>query len=178
MPPAPNLLMALVVIISMVLCVVVMSFGAVWARLRKISRPLADTARLVDDLAQRQRTMESLLERLDATGTGTTVPASSSKLRHARTLRRGDQAESSALSGPTLIAVPNLAATPSEVTAAASAAAELARRFGAIWAMSEMGASAEAIARETGQPIGQIELILGLRRQLASGAGGPTENRT
>jgi hypothetical protein len=169
--------MALVVIISMVLCVVVMSFGAVWARLRKIARPLADTARLVDDLAQRQRTMESLLERLDATNPRAAVLAGSSKPRAARAVRRGDQAETSAVSGPTLIAVPNLAATPPEVTAAASAAAELARRFGAIWAMSEMGASAEAIARETGQPVGQIELILGLRRQLANGAGGPSENR-
>ena len=36
----------------------------------------------------------------------------------------------------------------------------------AIWALADAGAPAEAIARETGQPIGQVELILGLRRQL------------
>jgi hypothetical protein len=177
MPPAPNLLMALVVILCLALAVVVMSFGAVWSRLRKLSRPLSDTVRLVDDLAQRQRTMEALLARLDASGPARTLPDSSAKNRPASPSRRGDKADPSAVSGPTLIAVPNLAATPTEVSPAASAAAELARRFGAIWTMADMGSAPEAIARETGQPIGQVELILGLRRQLATGAGSTTGGR-
>ena len=40
----------------------------------------------------------------------------------------------------------------------------LARRFGPIWELADKGRSPGAIARETGQPIGQVELILGLRR--------------
>ncbi|HEX8204327.1 MAG TPA: hypothetical protein VF590_27865, partial [Isosphaeraceae bacterium] len=70
--------------------------------------------------------------------------------------------------GPTLIAVPDLAGPPGEAEAAS---AELARRFGAIWDLADAGAPAEAIARGTGQPIGQVELILGLRRQLATAEG-------
>ena len=42
----------------------------------------------------------------------------------------------------------------------------LTQRYAAIWALADKGATAEVIARATGQPIGQIELILGLRRQI------------
>jgi hypothetical protein len=45
----------------------------------------------------------------------------------------------------------------------------LSRRYAAIWELAEGGASPDAIARATGQPIGQIELILGLRRQMDPG---------
>ncbi len=45
----------------------------------------------------------------------------------------------------------------------------LSRRYAAIWELAEGGASPDAIARATGQPIGQIELILGLRRQMDTG---------
>jgi hypothetical protein len=74
--------------------------------------------------------------------------------------------------GPTLIAIPSLSAISSE--ASAVAAAELGRRFGAIWALADAGQAPEAIARATGQPIGQVELILGLRRQLLSSTGSRT----
>lgn len=175
MLPAPNLVMALVVILCLVLALILISFGAVWSRLRELARPLADTARLVDDLARRQRAMEALLGRLDASGAAGMLPDASAKDRPAMPIRRGDDADPSAVSGPILIAVPNLAASPTE--ASASATAELSRRFGAIWAMADTGASAETIARETGQPMGQVELILGLRRQVATGAGGTTGGR-
>jgi hypothetical protein len=42
----------------------------------------------------------------------------------------------------------------------------MSQRYSAIWTLADTGASAEVIARATGQPIGQIELILGLRRQI------------
>lgn len=45
----------------------------------------------------------------------------------------------------------------------AEVVAEMARRFGGIWDLADSGASPLAIARATGQPIGQVELILGLR---------------
>ena len=61
---------------------------------------------------------------------------------------------------PPLIAVPDLAPpAPSEV----AIPEELVRRFGAIWEMADGGASPSEIARNVGLPIGQVELILGLR---------------
>jgi hypothetical protein len=66
--------------------------------------------------------------------------------------------------------VPDLSASPAGAGQGgdpAPAAAELAQRFGAIWRLAEEGATADAIARLTGQPIGHVELILGLKRHLA-----------
>jgi hypothetical protein len=62
-----------------------------------------------------------------------------------------------------MIAVPDLAALPDERDSASS---PLSQRYAAIWALADQGASPEVIARATGQPIGQIELILGLRRHI------------
>ncbi len=66
-------------------------------------------------------------------------------------------------SGPMLIEVPNLASTSSDREATLSG---LTQRYAAIWTLADTGASPEVIARATGQPVGQIELILGLRRQI------------
>jgi hypothetical protein len=63
-----------------------------------------------------------------------------------------------------LIAVPNLALEPPNDRDAAISG--LTQRYAAIWTLADQGASPEVIARATGQPIGQIELILGLRRQI------------
>ena len=62
-----------------------------------------------------------------------------------------------------LIAIPNLASSASDREATLSS---LNQRYAAIWALADTGASPDVIARATGQPIGQIELILGLRRQI------------
>jgi hypothetical protein len=64
---------------------------------------------------------------------------------------------------PALIAVPNLAAAPGDREAMRSG---LTQRYAAIWTLADTGAAPDVIARATGQPIGQIELILGLRRQI------------
>jgi hypothetical protein len=63
---------------------------------------------------------------------------------------------------PTLIAVPNLEDAPGnrEVTVSG-----LKERYAAIWTLADKGASVDVIARATGQPVGQIELILALRRR-------------
>jgi hypothetical protein len=63
---------------------------------------------------------------------------------------------------PTLIAVPNLEDAPGnrEVTDGG-----LKERYAAIWTLADKGASVDVIARATGQPVGQIELILALRRR-------------
>jgi hypothetical protein len=66
------------------------------------------------------------------------------------------------LSGePRLIAVPNLAGGQDRQAMQNG----LSQRYAAIWDLADSGASPDVIARATGQPIGQIELILGLRRQ-------------
>jgi hypothetical protein len=64
---------------------------------------------------------------------------------------------------PALIAVPILAGAPNDREASVSG---LTERYAAIWALADNGGSPEVIARATGQPIGQIDLILGLRRQI------------
>ena len=88
-------------------------------------------------------------------------------------IRRVDRAEPSAVAGPRLIAVPNLAVSaPVEE----SASLELRRRFGAIWDFADQGMAEDEIARQSGYPIGQVELILGLRRQLIL-AGSLAESR-
>jgi hypothetical protein len=66
-------------------------------------------------------------------------------------------------SEPRLIAVPNLEAAPQDRDITVSG---LKERHAAIWALADSGSAPEVIARATGQPIGQIELILGLRRQI------------
>jgi hypothetical protein len=78
---------------------------------------------------------------------------------------RIDPSAAKAPGGPTLIAVPSLSSSVAETSA--EAAAELGRRFGAIWTLADAGEPADAIARTIGQPIGQVELILGLRRHLS-----------
>jgi hypothetical protein len=68
--------------------------------------------------------------------------------------------------GPRLIAVPDLSAPAAEPSATET---ELAARFGPIWSLADEGRAPEAIARESALPIGQVELILGLRRRLVTG---------
>lgn len=87
--------------------------------------------------------------------------------------------EARAVIGPTLIVVPDLAASSRadrSEDAVHLASEELGRRFGEIWQLADAGTAADGIARVTGQPVGQIELILGLRRQraVAGGSGAAT----
>jgi hypothetical protein len=63
---------------------------------------------------------------------------------------------------PRLISVPRLPAAQDRQAMQNG----LSQRYAAIWELADSGASPDAIARATGQPIGQIELILGLRRQM------------
>jgi hypothetical protein len=179
MPLAPNLVLALASVLAIALAGVIILLGLILSRLRAL--PMDKTARLVDDLSQHQDALETLLSRVEsgADETGPAAPAAgaaSARPRATVATTKGPgpslraDAATSAVTGPTLIAVPSLSApAPGAATAVA---AELGRRFGAIWELADSGASAEAIARETGQPIGQVELILALRRQLAAGPAG------
>ncbi|MCA1684561.1 MAG: hypothetical protein LC745_00965 [Planctomycetia bacterium] len=76
---------------------------------------------------------------------------------------RVDRAGPPAGTSPTLITIPDLSAAAGH-SSAPGVASELGHRYSTIWEMADRGTPAEAIARDTSQPIGQVELILGLRR--------------
>jgi hypothetical protein len=119
------------------------------------------------DSARRFDALEARLAKLES-------PAGREALKTVATKARAKSAPNrraarAAPSGRTLISVPDLAAP-----LASPPPDDLARRFGSIWDLAEAGASPESIARDTGQPIGQVELILGLKRPRASsGSRGP-----
>ncbi len=122
---------------------------------------------------ERLSALEAWLEQIDRISSNATVsekqPGDSSLPRGPHWPRvvpaRPDRVESvrADASAPTLIAVPSLAAPPSEREASING---ISARYAAIWSLADSGASADVIARAMGQPIGQIELILGLRRQI------------
>ena len=160
----PAQAMALILVLIAALVIVSAAAGAMWWRSRAL--PMLRAAQLARELIERQRALEAILDRLEAAGKlrageRPAHPAGPSTVP----THRFDPAQPTAVPGPTLIAVPDLSAPPVETSAAA---AELARRFGPIWELAEQGESAEAIVRATGQPIGQVELVLGLRRQLTA----------
>jgi hypothetical protein len=139
----------------------------------------SDLASRLEELRQRHDAVEESVERM--TGSRTVEASPPNPLgpplrRFDGGSRRIDPAASSAVPGPTLITVPSLAAaaTPSSV----AMSNDLGQRFGPIWDLADTGASPDAIARSTGQPIGQVELILALRRQLATHPGGGEHHLT
>ncbi len=70
---------------------------------------------------------------------------------------------------PTLIAVPDLGAESG--CSEARSVDEFGDRHGEAWALAAEGVPPGEIARQTGQPIGQVELIVGLYRKLHSSRG-------
>ncbi len=121
--------------------------------------------------AEGRRAQGSRLSRVEPSGPLASVAA----VAHPggpRVARRLDAGHPSASGGgPTLISVPSLSRARASLTPS-EAAADLDRRFGGVWALADSGASAEAVARETGYPVGQVELILGLRRRLSAAEAG------
>ena len=68
-----------------------------------------------------------------------------------------------------MIAIPDLGAVEDESEGCAVSA--LGERHGEAWTLAAAGVPPEEIARQVGQPIGQIELIVGLYRRLHSSRG-------
>ncbi len=196
MTPAP--LAILFAILGAALAALAATSGVLWRRVRALTPPVApagasgpdsevappawarrEHARRLDDLDGRHRAIEARLARLEvwaatASASASSVPpgAIASHPAGPRGGRRGDRGGPATAGGPTLIAIPNLGAASASAPAP-GAAAGLDRRFGAVWALADAGAPASVVARETGYPVGQVELILGLRRQLAAGEAGP-----
>ena len=131
------------------------------------------------ELAEQVRALRSRLDRCETTlrGVGHEVAAPESPpipdpmatarrgpiARHRRGPHAGPPPDE--VHEPRLIAVPKLSAALDRPAMQGG----LSQRYGAIWELADSGASPDAIARATGQPIGQIELILGLRRQMDAG---------
>jgi len=69
----------------------------------------------------------------------------------------------------TLIAIPDMGSVEEELHAGAGN--ELGERHGEAWTLAAAGVPPADIARQTGQPIGQVELIVGLYRRLHSSRG-------
>ena len=146
-------------VLEIALAVGVAALGAASVRLRAATRA---SARRLEALASR-------IERLEASFVEP-APATSER-EHERPRvspsRRIDRTPAAPFTGPTLITIPDLSAH--ELSEGSTATlAELRERFGTVWELADSGASADAIARASGRPVGQIELILGLRRRLGT----------
>jgi hypothetical protein len=180
----PSLVLVLSAILGILAAILLIALGALLSRHR--SAPLRDTTRLVDDLSRQQNSIVELLSRIEegqnrnqdrarADHPSVQMTPAVATVPEPMATPRVDPGEATAVGGPTLITVPALSLSASGAAAEAAAAAEeLGRRFGAIWGLADAGATADAIACTTELPIGQVELILGLRRQLshASQPGG------
>src|SRR5262245_27133432 len=137
----PGLVFIVTSVLGIGVALVLMTVGAIWARLRSL--PLEETSRLVDDLARRQESIEALLVRLEnerhpepSAPLAPAAPPAAGNAPENRSAQsqRADRARPSAVAGPTLIAVPSLAAAGD---AGSAAALELGRRFGAIWKLAD-----------------------------------------
>jgi hypothetical protein len=168
MLPNPNLLLAVSAVVAIALAWVIILLGMILSRLRTL--PVNEVARPIDGLSLPEQSRDLPRFRVENGVEQPSVPtAAPSPSRDPGRSFRADGASAGAVGGPTLIAVPNLSAPPTQ--AATAVAADLGHRFGEIWELADSGTPAEAIARRTGQPIGQVELILALRRQLAASLG-------
>ncbi len=174
----PTLVLASIVTLAALLAIASAAAGALWWRVRtapmvradELSRRAGGPAREVEAILAR---LEALAERTSGSKAGRRpAPTALFPTGPAACWRVDPPPGSRTLAGPTLIAVPDLAVPAEDAESEDAAASELAGRYGPIWELADAGVSPEAIARSTGHPIGQVELILGLRRQLAHTATG------
>jgi hypothetical protein len=117
--------------------------------------------RRLREFARQLRTIDSRLARLepkDVAGAGLRAPAGADSAERRLTIAPGIERDP-----PALISVPSLKASPGDREATLGG---LTQRYSPIWSLADAGATAESIARATGLPIGRIELILSLRRQI------------
>ncbi len=164
----PSLVLALFAVVGLATAVSLILLGAIWTRIRALT--LDETSRHVAALARRQESIEAVLRRLEtARNSGGTEPASASNPVGVNL--RVDRGETGGGRGPTLIAIPSLAenrepGAGSSDRATEAVVADLTLRFGPIWDRAEAGESVGAIAQASGLPIGEVDLILGLRRRI------------
>jgi hypothetical protein len=173
--------------ITLVLVAAALGAGAVLGTnlmlsLRKLRR---HGERQTAELARRLRLLESHMQRADAPQGASPAPKAldrssgqslsktagiglfvASPSFHPETQLRQTQEGRDA---PILIAIPDLAARDPEPDDRSEC--ELSQRHGEAWTLAAAGASPAEIARQTGQPIGEVEVIVGLHRQLHGSRG-------
>jgi len=177
MPPALWSLMPLVTVVAGLACLVVaVTLWMLATRQMKTAR--SETEQRLQMLAQRLLVIESRIDELESHGRR--APEDHAKPRgHAEPeeSKQGCRTQSfldvredqEARNEPTLIAIPDLGAVEEESDERAGS--ELGERHGEAWMLAAAGVPPEEIVRQTGQPIGQIELIVGLCRRLHSPRG-------
>jgi hypothetical protein len=177
MPPALWSLMPLFTVVAGLACL------AVAATLRMLATGQMKTIRSETEqrlqmLVQRLLVIESRINELENHGRrapddheeppGHAVKGESKQGRRTQSFLDGRE-DQTARNEPTLIAIPDLGAVEEESDKRAGS--ELGERHGEAWTLAAAGVPPEEIARQTGQPIGQIELIVGLYRRLHSSRG-------
>ncbi|MGZ3381255.1 MAG: hypothetical protein ACXVBB_13485 [Isosphaeraceae bacterium] len=177
MPPALWPLMPLFTVVAGPACLA--AAVILWmlaTRQRKMTR--SETEQRLQMLVQRLLVIESRINELENHGRrapddheeppGHAVKGESKQGRRTQSFLDGRE-DQAARNQPTLIAIPDLGAVEEESDERAGS--ELGERHGEAWTLAAAGVPPEEIARQTGQPIGQIELIVGLYRRLHSSRG-------
>ncbi|WP_165219297.1 hypothetical protein [Aquisphaera insulae] len=135
------------------------TFGA--AALRRLVRMNRNNGERIDELSQRLRLIEARL----GAGASTVVHAA----RSDRPRRSIPPATGPAIAAaaPTLIAVPNMAASPieQEQEPGPGSPSESVGRHDDVRSLARAGVSPDLIARRTNRPVGQVELILALQKR-------------
>jgi hypothetical protein len=121
------------------------------------------TAKLLREVAEHVSQIEERLNRLEYGGASR--PECTASLLTRADVPRADDPPLR----PTLIAIPDLSidSQPSEEPLDSG----LAQRNAVVWSLAASEMAADEIARRTGHPIGQVELIVGLYRQLHPARG-------
>lgn len=174
--PWPSLLLVIMALV-LLFCMAAMGvYTVVVLRNHEIQRGRSEQR--LDELASRLRLLESWIDRFDSAAVPTASaregvlrlrPPGSSRTAGAAPLRQGPSENSETRGGSTLIAIPDLAAGGNEPDSQAET--ELVKRHAEVWTLAAVGMPPGEIARQTGQPIGQVELIVGLYRYLHSSRG-------
>jgi hypothetical protein len=178
--PAP-----LIITLAIVAAALGAGVGLVTSLIMNLRKLRRHGERQTAELARRLRLLESRVQRTDApegaspgprslglaTGRSRSKtpeiglsPASPSFRRQAHLRQSPEERDA-----PILIAIPDLGARDPEPGDRSET--ELGQRHGEVWALAAAGASPTEIARQTGQPIGEVDVIVGLYRQLHGSRG-------
>ena len=177
MPPALWSLMPIFTVVAGLACLAVaVTLWMLVARQMKMTR--SETEQRLQMLVQRLLVIESRINELENHSRrapddheeppGYAVKGASKQDRRTQSFLDGRE-DQAARNEPILIAIPDLGAVEEESDERAGS--ELGERHGEAWTLAAAGVPPEEIARQTGQPIGQIELIVGLYRRLHSSRG-------
>ena len=136
---------------------------ACWIGFRRLEAVRRVTSERLDELTRRLRLIEARKPDVRMTSR---VPGPFSPKPHSPGRRADCEPQGPS---PTLIAIPNLAEEAQAVDPQVET--DLSLRHAEVWALAETGVAPAEIARRTGQPIGQVELVVGLYRQVHSSKG-------